>query len=353
MAAKVAVLPEVGTYLRGTSVAPRMSVPYPLEISVVIPVYNAAKFIRKAVDSALQFDEVREVLLVDDAGPDDSLAICKAIALQEPRVKLLQHPGGVNKGAGASRNLGMLQSSSELIAFLDADDFFLPNRFDAERTVFREHPDADGVYSAIAPHFYDPEGKARFERTFRHQLTTVRRRVPPEHLFAGLVGPDEDFGYFSLDALTLKRSTLHRLGLRMNPDLKLHQDTDFLLRLAWHARLYAGQLDEAVAMRGVHAQNRVSTNPDYNASQAAFHGSMWEWAVGAGCDRQITEQFHFKYRRFAVASAPSKCRALRIAIQQRHYLPRYGFRDALFIRLAGEGSRTTRLLHKITWRIYR
>lgn len=337
------------TYIRGL-LFHSMSDTFPLEISVVIPVYNAAKFIQTAVDSALQFNEVREVLLVDDAGPDDSLAICKAIALREPRVKLLQHPGGVNKGAGASRNLGMLKSSSELIAFLDADDFYLPNRFNAERTVFRENPDADGVYGAIAPHFYDSEGKARFEETFQHALTTVRYRVPPERLFAGLVGSDGEFGHFHLDTLTLKRSALHRVVPWMRPELKLHQDTDFLRRLAWHVRLYPGLIEEAVAMRGVHAENRVTAITDFNANQYALHRAMWEWAVAVGCDRQTTEKFHFKYCFFAVASAPSKCQALRIAVQQRKYLTRYAFRDALFSRLAGHGSRIARLLHKFTWR---
>ncbi|MGB6046147.1 MAG: glycosyltransferase family 2 protein, partial [Flavobacteriales bacterium] len=126
-----------------------------LKISVVTPVYNAAGFLEAAVASALQFEEVAEVVLVEDGGPDNSLEICEALAAKEPRVQLFRHPGGANKGAGASRNLGIAKASQEYIAFLDADDRYLPNRFQEEHRIFAEHPDADGVYGAIDVHFHD------------------------------------------------------------------------------------------------------------------------------------------------------------------------------------------------------
>ncbi len=324
----------------------------PLHISVVIPVYNAAKFIADAVASALQFEEVKEVILVDDAGPDNSLEVCEQLAAREPRVKLFRHPGGVNKGAGESRNLGMRMAKEDHIAFLDADDQFLPERFDAERVVFKEHPDADGVYGAVAPHFHDPESKERFESSYRNALTTVHHRVPPEELFAGLIGAKgAGFGHFSLIALTIKRAALERMDGLMRSELKLHQDTEFMIRLAWYARLYPGSLVRPVSMRGVHPENRYVHQRSDN-TQFLLYKVFYEWAEKVGVEDDAKERFHFKYRLFGVAAAPSKVAALRIAMSNPKYMYSYYFRDALFIRLAGDGTLLHNLFHKITWKIY-
>ena len=323
-----------------------------LRISVIIPVYNAAKFIADAVASALQFEEVKEVILVDDAGPDNSLEICEQLAAREPRIKLFRHPGGVNKGAAASRNLGMRMAKEELIAFLDADDQFLPGRFDAERLVFTEHPDADGVYGAVAPQFHDAESKGLFESTYNTALTMVQHRVPPEDLFSGLIGlKGGGFGHFSLIALTIKRSALERMDSLMRSELKLHQDTEFMMRLAWYARLYPGSLDKPVSIRGVHANNRyVRQRSDH--TQLLLYKALLEWAVKANVDEQAKDRFLFQYKRYTMATVPSKSAALRIAFRYPKYMHSYYFRDALFIRLAGEGTFLHNLFHKITWKIY-
>ena len=119
------------------------------QISVVIPVYNAATFVTQAVESALAQPDVREVILVEDCSPDDSLAVCQQLAREYSQVKLFQHPGAVNCGAGPSRNLGITSSTCPYLAFLDADDYYLPNRFTAARLVFAQNPDCDGVYDAV------------------------------------------------------------------------------------------------------------------------------------------------------------------------------------------------------------
>ena len=114
-------------------------------VSVVIPVYNAAPFLEAAVRSALAQPEVLEVVLVDDAGPDNSLAICERLAATEPKVSLYRHPDHGNRGAAVSRNLGFSKAKGIYVTFLDADDVFLPDRYAAERRIFAEHPDADVV----------------------------------------------------------------------------------------------------------------------------------------------------------------------------------------------------------------
>jgi glycosyltransferase involved in cell wall biosynthesis len=115
-----------------------------LSVSVIIPVYNAAAYVNKAVESALMQPEVAEILLIEDGSTDNSLAICKTIAEKNDKVKLLFHKNNTNKGAGESRNLGVKNAKSDFIAFLDADDYFLPGRFEAEKKMFTDE-NVDGV----------------------------------------------------------------------------------------------------------------------------------------------------------------------------------------------------------------
>jgi len=228
-------------------------------ISVIIPVYNAAKFVRQAMESALAQTETGEVILVEDGSPDDSLSVCWALAEKNEKVHLYQHPGGVNHGAGPSRNLGILKSGAPLIAFLDADDFYLPTRFAAAMQRFEAHPDCDGVYDAVGRHFEDEEGEVRWKASNMAQveMTTLAKPVAPEVLFQVLIKGFS--GHIHLNGLVIRREILKKSGM-MNDAIAdtLHEDSDFILRLAASGKLYAGNLDQPVAMRRVHAENRVS-----------------------------------------------------------------------------------------------
>ena len=75
-----------------------------MNISVIIPVYNAAAYIEKAVTSALLHNEVKEVVLVNDGSTDDSLAILQKLQQSDTRIKIYQHENNSNKGRSASRN---------------------------------------------------------------------------------------------------------------------------------------------------------------------------------------------------------------------------------------------------------
>lgn len=245
-----------------------------MNISVIIPVYNAEKYVTNAVQSALQFDEVFEVILVEDKSPDNALEICKKLTEKNSRVKLFQHPDKQNHGAGASRNLGMRNASGDFIAFLDADDFYLPNRFDAERELFK-NPEVDGVYGAIGVHYWSEKAKEQYFNIYQDKLTTVYKKYPAEDVFPGLIGMRGSFGLFSIDALTIRKSALEKMDALMKTDLKLHQDTDFLMRLAFYNNLYPGILDEAVAVRGVHESNRISQVDSGKMKPASTRVLLW------------------------------------------------------------------------------
>src|SRR5690606_9347404 len=113
----------------------------------------------------------------------------------------------------ASRNLGIAKSTCEFIAFLDADDWYLPNRFQAEKELFK-NDEIDGVYGATG--FFE-EGKV----IRNNKLTTFHERIPPEKLLYQLVNLN---GRFTTNAITVRKTLFKKAGY-FNPSLKLHQDT--------------------------------------------------------------------------------------------------------------------------------
>lgn len=99
-------------------------------VSVVIIFFNAEKYLVEAIESIFaQTYERWELLLVDDGSTDDGTKIAQQYAEQKPdQVHYLEHPGHRNCGKGASRNLGIQNAKGDYLAFLDADDIWLPHK---------------------------------------------------------------------------------------------------------------------------------------------------------------------------------------------------------------------------------
>lgn len=280
-----------------------------MKISVIIPVYNAEKFVSQAVESALQFDEVYEVILVEDKSPDNALEICTQLAEKHDRVKLYQHPDKGNHGAGPSRNLGIEKSTGDFIAFLDADDYYLPNRFDAEKELFGQ-PEIEGVYGALGVHYYSEKAKEQYYPMFEDRLTTVYKRHSPKEVFLGQIYLLGSFGLFSIDALTIRKEPLMRkMENLFRTNLRLHQDSEFLYRLSYYLDLYPGILDKAVAMRGVHENNRITQVGTKKIKPSSTRILFWK-EVDSWAAQEPTMPEHIKlhinrmYRSFQIANAP-------------------------------------------------
>ncbi|MFT3807419.1 glycosyltransferase family 2 protein [Arenimonas sp.] len=101
-------------------------------LSVIIPSYNTASTIERAIGSVrvAAGDLPVEVVIVDDGSSDESMAVLEKCALAWPAVRVLTHPGHVNRGIAGTRNFGIAEAKGRFLAFLDADDEMLPNRFE-------------------------------------------------------------------------------------------------------------------------------------------------------------------------------------------------------------------------------
>jgi glycosyltransferase involved in cell wall biosynthesis len=119
-----------------------------VRVSIITPFLNAGAFIQEAVDSVLaQTWDQWELLLVDDGSTDESSSIAQAYAASHPdRIRYLSHPGHVNRGASASRNLATAAARGEYIAFLDADDVYFPHKLEHQVPLLDAHPEAGLLY---------------------------------------------------------------------------------------------------------------------------------------------------------------------------------------------------------------
>jgi glycosyltransferase involved in cell wall biosynthesis len=246
-----------------------------MKISVIIPVYKAEKFVKKAVESVLQQEETGEVLLIEDNSPDNSLKVCFELEKRYEKVKLFRHSDGKNKGAGASRNLGIKNAKYDFIAFLDADDYYLPNRFKLAKKILEKDKSLDGVYEAIGMQFYDSEGKKRWISGGGELLTTIKKPVREKELFECLVSGGN--GYIHLDGLVVKKKLLEVSG-NFPENLRLHQDAAFIIQLAAFGLLFPGELKEPVALRGIHSDNRITQNDRVLETRALLWKTLLEWA---------------------------------------------------------------------------
>jgi len=119
-------------------------------VSCIIIFLDGEDYIEEAIDSVLaQSYSNWELILVDDGSTDSATAIAKRFAAEQPgRITYTQHPDHENRGMSASRNAGLQRATGHYVAFLDADDIWLPGRLERHVSVLNDHPD---VAMTIAP----------------------------------------------------------------------------------------------------------------------------------------------------------------------------------------------------------
>lgn len=127
--------------------SPQISAPTP-SVSVVLIFLNGEPYMREAIDSVVgQTYDDWELLLADDGSTDGSTELAREYAnLWAPKVRYLEHEGHRNLGMSATRNLGIGKASGEYVAFIDADDVWLPQKLAEQVEVLEAHPDVAMVY---------------------------------------------------------------------------------------------------------------------------------------------------------------------------------------------------------------
>jgi glycosyltransferase involved in cell wall biosynthesis len=209
--------------------------PRPL-VSVVVPVYNGAKYLSQALDSALgQTYRPLQVVVVDDGSTDSSP---EAIASYGARIVSIRQP---NAGVAAARNVGIRSAGGDLIAFLDQDDWWLPEKVERQVAVFSEDEGLGLVHTGVAQ-YSDEEGR------FVNGVYDTSKS-------AGLQGSCYDTlllgnGVFNSSTM-IRRSVLASSGL-FDPGIPGNtvQDYDLWVRIARDFRF--GYIPEPLAVLRLH-----------------------------------------------------------------------------------------------------
>jgi glycosyltransferase involved in cell wall biosynthesis len=154
-------------------------------VSVIVPFFNAEPFLEEAISSVFEqtFDDW-ELLLVDDGSSDRSTDIAVRYADgHADRVRYIEHPAHANRGPSAARNAGLAHAQGEYLAFLDADDVWLPHKLEQQVAILLTYPDCGCVYG-IAQNWFGWTGIDTDRR--RDYLEDVRiatdRLYPPPSL---------------------------------------------------------------------------------------------------------------------------------------------------------------------------
>ena len=253
-----------------------------MNVSVIIPVYNAAAFVENATLSALQHEEVHEVILVEDGSTDDSLQICQKLESYHSKVKLIWHPDRINKGAGASRNLGLKHATSTYLCFLDADDYFTINRFQIEKGLFQSNLEIDGIYGCTEILHHDKVGADAWNAKWPEiKYFTLDRQITFCKLFDYLIGFDRNGPYsgeFHINSLIVKRQKLLQYNIFFEESLKFHQDTEFLWKCAYHLKLFSADKDIPVAVYRIHEFSRYAHHNQLDKTRALLFRQTLHWA---------------------------------------------------------------------------
>lgn len=211
-------------------------------VSVIIPSYNHAHFLKDAIESVLhQTFQNFEIVVVDDASTDNTSKVIKEF--NDPRLHYIVHPK--NMGLSATRNTGIKAATGDLIAFLDADDWFHPEKLELHFDYLQQNPDIDVTYNA------------RFE--LNHSSKTIRTIWRPP-ASVGLSDFVLGFPYAPSDIL-IRRERAISAGLLDEVYMFFGEDLYFNSILAMSGCKFAN-IDRALNYRRYHSGRQFKDIPE-------------------------------------------------------------------------------------------
>jgi glycosyltransferase involved in cell wall biosynthesis len=244
-----------------------------VKISVIIPLYNAEKYLARAVESLIQTGyPALEIIVVDDGSTDSSLQVAHTIEGQYPAtVRVFQHEDRANHGISAARNLGIKKSTGELICFLDDDDFVFPHRFRTSVPILESDMTIDGVYELTRMEFEGPpDGKAFWNKDGSFGIT---ERLESEELLRCLLKGR----IWHPNAILFRRSLLDRTGL-FPADRRFPEDCHLWLRMACVGRIVGGDLTDPVCVYSREENNTYHYTLERKVDIVRVMTDVYSWA---------------------------------------------------------------------------
>jgi hypothetical protein len=178
---------------------------------------------------------------------------------------------------------------------LDADDYYLPNRFTKEKEVFLKYPDADGVYGCNLAQFANAEARRKFFTRYSGEITTITEKLSPEQLFKPLLFGG--YGRFHTSAITLHKRAFQKTGV-FNTTIRYVEDTELWLKLSIKTKLYPGSIDNPVSIRRVHDTNSIHQIQKVEEYSKIMYQQLFDWAMKQKFSFQIKNDFFVAFHKF-------------------------------------------------------
>lgn len=193
-------------------------------VTVVIPAYRAEKALEYAVGSILELNDPGiHVIIVEDGSPDETWQVCEKMAKRHRQVRAFRHAKGRNLGVSETRNRGIQESRTPCIAFLDADDRVLSDRFRESKEILDRNDDVDAVYGPATVIVEDESQGSQWvdQSTFGIQTPLIEN-----DLLASLIGGTP----WHTSAVVCRKTLLDRTGL-FHPSLSIAEDCHLWMRM--------------------------------------------------------------------------------------------------------------------------
>ena len=231
-------------------------------ITALMPAHNAARFISEAIDS-IQSQTLQdwELIIVDDHSEDDTVAIASAYAAEDPRIKLIACRG---TGIADARNAALEIAQYDICAVTDADDVFVPDRFERQAALFEAEPDVVACGGAF--------------QTMDAQGTDLKLITPSPLPQSRLGSLPVIIPHLPTPTVAFRRAVVMQMGCYRSV-FRIVEDIDLLLRLEEVGRMV--NLDSVLCRYRLHEQSSSSSK---NAQQAEF----FVFAVGLALQRRRT-----------------------------------------------------------------
>jgi len=210
-------------------------------VSVIVPFLNARPFLEEAIESVrTQSYGSWELLLVDDGSVDGSSRIAREYAARNRgQVAYLTHPGRRTRGISASRNLGIAHATGRYVAFLDADDVWLPQKLEQQTALLSSRPEVAMLYG-VSEWWYSWTGKPEdAARDYVHSLGVPADVVidPPALLRPFFVL--QEAAIPNPSSILVRSSSAELVGGFEESFVGLYEDQAFYAKVCVHAPVIA------------------------------------------------------------------------------------------------------------------
>ena len=244
-------------------------------VSIIMPAYNAQAFLAQAVNSVLTQNYSQLELLVVDDGSTDGTA--QHPALQDPRIRVLHQE---NAGPAAARNLGLAHACRELIAFIDADDLWLPGKLSAQVAYLQAHPDAQIVFGGFLRWEPDTSGRFAAPPTASPNPNPLVLAQPSGWIYTDLL----------LDSVVhiitaVVRQPVFDIVGNFDTRLTTGSDYDFWLRASRHFQMH--QLAQTLACYRIHPQSITKVPRAESAEYRLVHRALATWGTTGPDGRKV------------------------------------------------------------------